>query len=55
MNEPKTMISLQLPTSTKAELEERAEAAYRSVSAEVRAAIDAHLLRHEQPPEKASS
>jgi TraY domain-containing protein len=46
--QPNTILSVQLPLKTKAELERAAAAGYRSVSAEVRLALDAHLKQKEQ-------
>jgi hypothetical protein len=41
-----TIVSAQVPTQTRVELERRAEAGYRSISAEIRIALDKYL--HEQ-------
>jgi TraY domain len=38
-------VSAQVPNATRAELERRAEAGYRSLSAEIRLALDAHLRK----------
>jgi hypothetical protein len=40
-----TIISAQVPESTRLELIRRAEAGYRSMSAEIRLALDEHLER----------
>jgi hypothetical protein len=46
-----TIISAQVPTSTRLELERRAQAGYRSISAEIRLALDQHLRSSERAPE----
>jgi hypothetical protein len=40
-----TIVSAQVPAQTRTDLERRAEANYRSLSAEIRLAVDAHLRR----------
>jgi hypothetical protein len=42
-----TIISAQVPKETRVELERRAQDGYRSISAEIRLALDEHL-RHER-------
>jgi hypothetical protein len=42
-----TIVSAQIPTATRVELERRAQDGYRSISSEIRLALDEHL-RHEQ-------
>ena len=49
-----TIVSAQIPAATRVELERRAQEAYRSVSAEIRLALDEHLTRHE-PDQKGES
>jgi hypothetical protein len=48
-----TILSAQIPVETKVELERAAAAGYRSVSAEVRLALDEHLCRERPEAEKA--
>jgi hypothetical protein len=43
-----TIVSAQVPNATRAELERRAEAGYRSISAEIRIAIDEHLRKQKE-------
>jgi hypothetical protein len=50
-----TILSAQIPLKTKAELERAAAAGYRSVSAEVRLALDEHLRREQPTPDKATA
>jgi hypothetical protein len=44
-SEEATIVSAQVPTSTRDELLSRAAAGYRSMSAEIRLALDEHLER----------
>jgi metal-responsive CopG/Arc/MetJ family transcriptional regulator len=44
-----TIVSAQIPTTLRDELERRAEAGYRSLSSEIRLALAEHLLQREQP------
>jgi hypothetical protein len=43
-----TIVSAQIPKATRLELERRAQAGYRSISSEIRLALDEHL-RLERP------
>jgi len=43
-----TIVSAQLPTSVRAELERRAQDGYRSLSAEIRIAVDKHLRERKE-------
>ena len=44
-----TIVSAQIPAQTRLELERHAAAGYRSVSAEIRIALDEHLSRAAPP------
>jgi TraY domain len=43
--ERRSIVSAQIPEATRAELERRAHASYRSLSSEIRLALDEHLRR----------
>jgi hypothetical protein len=43
-----TIVSAQVPTRTRAELERRAETGYRSISAEIRIALDKYLREQKE-------
>jgi hypothetical protein len=50
-----TIVSAQIPKATRTELEERAQAGYRSISSEIRLALDEHLRREQPTADKAAS
>jgi hypothetical protein len=50
--EPRTIISAQVDTTTRAELERLAATADRTLSAEVRRAINEHIRQEQQPAEQ---